>query len=304
MLNWAPFAEKSKRDSLFKLSVLALALAGFVSANPVAQADEHPLTGVQRPVIEIGGGGQTLGSGLNILLKVGFSVRKYTNSPSEKLSERDYQEQLVIAHFSGDFGISTQGDGNRIPYLDIEFIPVDNHLEFVNTPGQLVVMGNLRFLPTELNRNLQIDEQLGVRVSAIGLQLDAIKYSDRNSGIIAQLAVDALGYKMVSYANGLGKFAGFHIAQAALEAGYATYINDSFYVRVALGGSADLNTGKNSGGESARQSDQDVYLSIKANIHEMIEIFLKAGFVHTTNSGLDLPNRTTPLLQGGATFIF
>jgi hypothetical protein len=268
-----------------------------------ADADNH---GTTRPVVQIGHGIQTpfKEGGLNILMKVGFALHHYTDKPAGRLLEREYQEQLIVAHLSGDFAISTLSDGSIVPFIDIQFIPIDNHLEFINTPGEMIIMGNLRFLPTEIKRNLQIDQQLGVKVAAVGIQLDAIKFQDRDAGVFAQLAVDALGYKMVDYVSAFGTFKGFHIAQAALEVGYARYIKDDFLVRVMLGGSADINVGKNSLNGGATQSDQQAYIAVKANIKEMIELYVKVGYMGNTNSRIEGKRRSTPMLLGGASFIF
>ena len=296
-----------RNQRLWIFTALALATAA-LGITPSAYCDNPSSTvsdpSAPVPMIEVGAGAESplsKAGGVNILLRVGFGFYQLAdpNAPPGILG----QEQLVWAHIDGDIAISPLADGTRVPYIDIKFIPVENSTEFLSQTRTQTIMGNLELFPMKFERNIHLNQQFGYQVSAIGLDFDLLSMQTKQVGFFAQLAVDALGYKMASYVSDLGTFKGFHLGGIALEAGEALITKAGFIIRVALGGSADINFGGDAGVGFAVQSDMQAYVAIKAQVSKMITAFLRAGLLGSYNSG-EGTFQAGPEILLGATFIF
>jgi hypothetical protein len=89
----------------------------------------------------------------------------------------------------------------------------------------------------------------------------------------------------------------------SLEGGAHFTINENFSIRIALGGSVDLNLGSIPSG-FAVQSDIDAYLAVRADIARFIQVFLKTGIISNCISANGYGCEYAPQLMLGATFLF
>ncbi len=257
-----------------------------------------------RHMIEVGTGmeGAIGKDSFGILLRVGYSYNRIAEDslPGEVTGP----EQLIWAHFSGDFSISPWGGPNgSLPYMNIHFTPVKNSLEIIRDNGDSI-MGELRALPIEIKRDIRIDQNAMVKVSLAGVQFGLTSFKSDQIALIAQVAADLLGYKMSSYVSDRGTFHGGHVGGITAEGGAAFLINEDFLIRVVLGGEADLNLGGNSGGGFAVNSDLAAYLAIKADIYRFIQVFLKLTYFGNCNSADTHGCDGAAQLLGGVTVLF
>ena len=287
----------------FQSSGLTAAAFGAVSTIALAGGlvlADGPRT---RPMVEIGAGTESAltQGGMNVLIRVGVGV---SQSPEDTdAGDMLGPEQLVWAHLRGDFSVDPSATGAAaLPYLDMTFIPVHNQLSVIRENGD-AVMGDLQLLPTRVTRDIRLDRSIGVRVSVVGIQLGTVRTQSEHTALYAQVAADAIGYKMAAHVSSLGTFHGMHIAGLGAEAGAAFLVNENFTVRLALGGNADLNLGGNTNGFSV-QSDMDAYLAVKADIAKFIQIFARAGINAMCESGNGRGCEWSPQFMVGATFIF
>jgi hypothetical protein len=280
------------------------ATLGFITALGIAGGAvlaDGPRT---RPMIEIGAGSESAitQGGMNVLIRVGVGV---SQSPEDTdAGDMLGPEQLVWAHLRGNFSIDPSATGlDALPYLDMSFIPVHNQLSVIRENGD-AVMGDLQLLPTQITRDIRLDRSIGVKVSVVGIQLGTVRTQSEHVSLFAQVAADAIGYKMAAHVSSLGTFHGFHLAGLGAEAGAAFLVNENFTVRLALGGNADVNFGGNINGGFAVQSDMDAYLAVKADIAKFIQVFVRAGINAFCNSGHASGCNWSPQVMLGATFIF
>jgi hypothetical protein len=282
------------------LATAALGVATTLAIAGGAVLADGPRT---RPMVEIVAGTESAltQGGMNVLIRVGVGV---SQSPEDTdAGDMLGPEQLVWAHLRGDFSIDPSASGaNALPYLDMSFIPVHNQLSVIRENGD-AVMGDLQLLPTRVTRDIRLDRSVGVKVSVVGIQLGTVRAQSEHVSLYAQLAADAIGYKMAAHVSSLGTFHGFHLAGLGAEAGAAFLVNENFTVRVALGGNADVNFGGNVGSGFAVQSDMDAYLAVKADIAKFIQVFVRAGLNAMCDSG-ESGCQWSPQFMAGATFIF
>lgn len=260
-------------------------------------------------MIEVGGGVMSPGlgtHGMNLLVRVGFSLRKTeTGEPYEILGS----EEFVWAHLNADIAVGPN-DGNWTPpYFDIRLIPLYNKIKLGQETGTSM-MGALEVLPMSVNRNVAIDRSLTVNVSIVGAQFGIAKaISPEKVVAFAEVVANAVGYKMAAHVTELGTFHGFHLAAAGLETGVGYFLNDQTTIRVALGGSADVNFGGNGAGGFPIQSDMSAYLTLKADIARFmnqfdLSIFARAGINSACNTGRGHGCPSAWFAMTGATLIF
>jgi hypothetical protein len=274
---------------------MGLALAAAISGTSNARAvDAH--------MFEVGAGMESALSegGVNILLRFGYA---YSHMQDETDPDPVMgPEQLVWAHISGDLAIDASATGSAaLPMLDIKIIPVHNSLSIIRDNGD-AIFADLQLLPMAVGRDIRLDQNVTFKVSVVGIQAGLVRYQTDRIALYAQVAADALGYKMVDQLSSTGTFHGGRILGTALEGGVQFTITENFSIRIALGGSADLNLG---GIESsfAVQSDMDAYLAVRADIARFIQIFLKGGInANCLSAGYGCDY--APQLMLGATFLF
>jgi hypothetical protein len=248
---------------------------------------------VDRPMIEIGSGMEAHpGAPVNVLLRVSIEGVTISNPRSKLYSS------LVLARINGNFALSAQADGRRLPFMDIEFIPVD-----VRTGDGLSGLG-FRALPTRLGTNVRMNQGLTVRVDIAGVETSYLGPSgiSENMLVFAKVAADAMGYKMATHISDSYDFHGVNIAALSGEAGIAYALGMGLKVRIAFGGTADLSVGGNVGMGFALMSDLSAYNEISLDIKKFMRLFIRNGVSTRMNGGL-ADTTEYPLLLG-ATFIF
>jgi hypothetical protein len=254
-------------------------------------------------LFEVGAGMESALSegGVNVLLRIGYG---YSSSPDETDPDPVLgPEQLVWAHISGDMAFDPTATGAAaLPMLDIRVIPVHNSVSVIMENGN-AIFADLQLLPMAVGRDIRIDQNVSVKVSVVGLQVGYVSYQTEQIALYAQVAADALGYKMVDMLSSAGTFHGARILGTALEGGAQFTINENFSIRIALGGTVDLNLGSIPAG-FAVQSDIDAYLAVRADIARFIQIFFKTGIISNCVSSGGYGCDYAPQLMLGATFLF
>jgi hypothetical protein len=287
------FMSSSKQ---FLLTAAAFTLATVPGLTTLAHAGDSHL-------FEVGSGMESAVSegGVNVLLKIGYG---YSRTPDETDPDPVLgPEQLVWAHISGDMAFDPSATGAAaLPMLDIRIIPVHNSLSVILESGN-AIYADLQLLPMTVGRDIRIDQNASVKVSVVGLQVGFVNYRTEQVALYAQVAADAIGYKMVDMLSDAGTFHGGRVLGTALEGGAHFTISENFTIRIALGGSVDLNLGSVPTG-FAVQSDLDAYLAVRADIARFIQIFLKGGINANCLSANSYGCDAAPQLMLGATFLF
>jgi hypothetical protein len=281
-----------------KSSWFPFALVSILSLT-AASADERRI----RPMIEIGGGTEAAwNQGFNVLLRVGFGLRQRPADRRE--GEVHGPQQLIWAHINGDFAFSPEGDGGGLPYMDVRIIPYHNSISVVSDP-ELSVMGELKLLPTQLGRDIRLDQDFTLRVSVVGVEFGAVNMRSEKVALVAQVAADVVGLRLATHVSELGRFLGASIANIGAEGGVAfpgLFPSEDSILRIVLGGTADIALGGNRGDGFALQSDMRAYLAIKADINNFIQVFLRGGINAACNTGQQC--WSSPELMAGATVLF
>jgi hypothetical protein len=279
-----------------RLSAYAgLALMACLAVAPQAKAvDSH--------LFEIGTGMESALSegGVNVLLRFGYGYSRMQDEtdPDPIMGP----EQLVWAHISGDLAIDPTATGAAaLPMIDIRIIPVHNSLSIIRDNGD-AVFADLQVLPMNVGRDIRLDQNVSFKVSVVGLQVGLVQYKTDQIALFAQVAADALGYKLVDMVSDAGMYHGGRVLGTALEGGAQFTITENFSIRIALGGSADLNLGTLNSA-FAVQSDLDAYLAVRADIARFIQIFLKGG-INASCASAGYGCDYAPQLMLGATFLF
>ncbi len=286
-----------------KVGVLFSVLtAVIVPSMHLSFADEGSSGSRLTPMIEVGGGTEAslTSGGMNVLLRVGFGLRHTPESgePGDVLGP----EQLIWAHVNGDFAISPTGEGGGLPFMDINFIPVHNQLSVISENGNSV-MGDLQLLPINVGRDIRLDEAVTVQVAVVGVKFGIVRVQNEHVALFAQMAANALGYKMASHVSGLGTFHGVHLLDLGAEGGVAFTINDNFMIRLVVGASADIALGGNVGGGFSAYSDMRAYAAIRVDIAQFIQLFAQVSMGGAWDSGNSSFNGY-PQFMAGITFIF
>ncbi len=253
-----------------------------------------------RPMVEVGGGAETAtgGSGLNVLLRVNAGL-------GWRLAGSDLPgvDQLIIAHIDGTMAVNPADDGERIPYMNIRFIPVVNPQNIPNpgdagwpqtpdsSPGLVLDTGPgqrlfINLVPAGFQRETRAGRDLAVRVSLVGLELGTTTLLDDDMALFLQISAELLGWKMVEQNGGYGTMHGFRVGGASLEIGMAFKIASQFVVRIGVGGSADVAFGGGSQGATI-QSDQEAYARLAFDITRFIQLSARAGIVNFSDTNFD-----------------
>jgi hypothetical protein len=272
---------------MFKLLSLALGLTAttLLPATSTARAE------VERPMIEVGAGveSQALET-FRVLLRVGIDGFTF---------HREGHSTFVIATVHGNFA-TMESEGRKIPYMDLEFVPVTMRT------GDGLRGGSYRFLPGRYGTNIRLNEDATVRVDVVGIEkgVQGASPFGPKALLFAKVAADAVGYKMAAHLTGeQGTFHGANLAGVSAEAGLAIIASNTFKVRLALGGTADLSVGSNTGDPGlALYSDFSAYAEVSLDIKRFFRLFVRNGLNGVTGAGFD--TITEYQLMMGAQIIF
>jgi hypothetical protein len=273
-------------------------LAAILVHLPAARA-----TGIDLPMIEVGGGLQNEASEtVNILLRVSVDNLTVHSRP-------DNRPNLVIARIKGNavlsqgaFNGSADSMASRLPYADIEFVPLTMRL------GEGIGGQQLRILPSNFGTNIQLNQKAVVRVMAIGVGRDYLGPSGIDDRILvyAKFAADALGYKMARHVTDSVHFEGADLFALQGEVG-AVMLAGPFKIRVAFGAGVDVSIGDNVGATGdadgwSLRSDVSAYNEISVDISKFFRFFVRNAYYSVVDSRAKTPRGYA--LTVGATFIF
>lgn len=262
-------------------------------AVSAAQADSQV-----RPLAEVGAGMETAigNGGINVLLRVRAGVRWTSDG-----SDIPGLDQLILAHIDGQLAVNPDdGSGDRIPYMNIRFIPVANPQDIPNPDGSGQRL-QIQLLPTTLHRDTRIGRNFGVSVGLVGLEIGVDTLLSREVGFFLNVAVDLLGWKIIEQNGGYGTFQGLHIANAGIELGLVFNIAEAFHVRISAGVQADLNLGEPNRGW-ALQSDHEAYARLAVEITRFIQLYARLSIRNHWDSGFS--DRTVYQFMAGLNIIF
>lgn len=297
--------------SLLKSVAAPIALLLSAGVGYTAMADGDYPDNPYQPLIEVGGGGETQGQGaVNVLLNVRVGAKKTVEEgdPDDVLI---ISEQQIIAHMDGDISFNVSGNGKTIvPYMDIRFAGFEDVVTVGNSEDNLMLRGAIRIGDLKIGRNVALDQALVIQVSVVGVNVnkDLVRWDDvtflGNVTLFAQLAADAIGYKMANHIlDSNGVFHGFHLLGAGIGGGFNFEMSDNFNVRIELGGSADVNFGANTQLGFAIQSDMGAYAAVKFTIAKFVELFVLGRYAAVCEAwGASCSNAAQ--LMFGATFLF
>lgn len=285
---------------------VAIAMLLVLTSQPDVQADETSVASCQRklrPMIEVGGGVQSandLGD-VRLLLRVGVgAVRNRKRSTAEQTF---FPNELVWVHIKGDVAVMETPEGYEIPYLDLGFSLVEDRSSLVSRREESALLTTAALFPAEIKRNFAIGQDWVVQVSLVGVEFEYNRKQFDSIAAFAAVAIDALGYKSVSRMREVPGFDGAHVLGFGMEAGIRFLAASESHLRIALGGHADLNLGKNETGGFSVQSDLEAYLAARVDLSRFFQLYFKVGYSAEWESGADL-FESSPQMIGGALFIF
>ncbi|MGZ6371292.1 MAG: hypothetical protein ACXWPM_11105 [Bdellovibrionota bacterium] len=292
---------KLRFASAMGLALLCVALPLGALASP----------GGDEGMIEVGGGVESApeSGDINFLLRVNLAG-KGVNSKGQ---------QLVYAHINANIALNkgNSPDDQHLPFLDISFRPI----EFVTgqSDGELVNGKGFAILPIQVKRDLKVDENLMVSVTALGFMVGGTHIASKHVAIFAQLVGDALGYKYVNHISNVIDLNSFKILGTDVKAGLMLTANENFSVRIAVGVRGDLSGGFThfestqtglfdfSGhGDIRAESDYKAYAEVKVDIAKYLELFAEASYNGVWNYEQTVRNDESRYWQvmAGAAFIY
>jgi len=294
---------------LKNLSVFLLLFVTILAQNLWAQNPKNHM-------IELGSGIESgvENNGVNILLRVGYGyVKKDEGSPIPDDRDLLGQERLILAKITGDFAFNPQSEssGDVLPYLNIDFIPLQNQLRVV-TEAHTAVLGTLNLLPMNFGRNIRLDQNFKLQVDVIGVKFNfAWEQQKEKIVLLANLALNAIGYKYVNHYNQMKPFMeetvdfhGFHLGD--LSAGLGAFFNiapEKFTLTVMIGGETGISFGGKVGSGYTAQSDMEAYFLLQASIYKFVEIYFKGGVLGAFEPSRDA-SYSTPQIMTGVNFKF
>ncbi len=277
-----------------------LLLSAFIAVCALGTTLSKPAFASGHMEFEIGAGTQSNfeGSGMNLLLRIGAGYAKHP----EDAPDPDGIEKLVIAHISGDMAVDVNARGAAaLPYVSFDFLPLHDKLAVVSETGNLIT-ADIRILPIHIQRVVQIDQNVEVKASLVGIQVGGAWPQSDTIALFAQVAVDALAYKYVQHVTDSPSFHGAGLIGLEAEGGAAFEINSNFKISVSIGASSDINFG--SAGGFAVQSDMSAYGAVKFDIYRMLQFFVKAGYFGDCTSSREDGCEGAPTFMTGATVHF
>jgi hypothetical protein len=269
-----PWIQKAIATSLLvtALMPLARAQADDFPVFPGAVTEDYAPVSHTHGMIEIGGGMETSG-GVNILLKVGFGI-VHGDKKELKHGYQEAAEQTIWAHMSeSSAALATSSDGKALPFVDVHFSPFRSQIRLSEVNAANTDTGALDIGATTVARNIPMDQNLMIRVTAVRVERKFVHDSDQPLSFYAQAAIDLLGAKMAQHASQLSTFTGAHWVGASGEIGGRFRLNEKFALRVSLGGNADFNSWFN----GHMQSDLGAFVSVNAELSEFVQIFAKGS---------------------------
>ncbi len=275
-----------------------LALTATLVTSSLALAD-----GMVKPLFEVGAGTETSidRNAFNVLLRVRTGLVLATDAMTGP-------DQFVIAQIDGSMSVNPTDAGDRIPYMNIRFIPVGiptdsagpagSTLDAIASPGTTTTF---QILPAGIHRDTRIGRDYAVRVSAIGLDVSHVSLVSEDIGFFIQAAAEMIGMKLMEQNGGYGTLLGFRLGGVAAEIGFAFNIAQSFMVRIGIGGRADVSFGSNDAGATI-QSDREAYVKLVLSLTQYIQVFSQLGILSTSDSNFDA--RTLYQFMGGLNINF
>lgn len=189
------------------------------------------------------------------------------------------QSTQYWAHIEAQGAIDTL-DGS-VPRLNIEFTP----FSWKDADSVLPLAAEVRWLPISVGRDTLINRDFEVSVKALkasgGLYLPADRPGQLE--IIAAIAVEALGARVINYANDAGLFTGAYLGGVGAEVGLGEKLSRHFTATVSIGGGVDVSVGHSQGFSFLVESK--AYSEIKLKYDDFFSIFVKAQYRRSTDSG-------------------
>lgn len=271
----------------FVVFVAVFVFAAFALNSSQSRADE-----IFGPSGYIGGGFETSAPGQTMSVFLRVDASGLTSRDSDDLTFG------VVARVRTDFMFSVASDGQRIPYLDFEFVPYTKGMDIDGT-----TLG-VRFVPLHISRSVRLDQSANIRVDVAGIEANLFIPLDKREKFVAfaKIAADAVGYKLATYLSDRGNFHGVDIAALRAELGAVLGATGPAKVTVSIGGSIDLNLGGNVGRGFAVQSDMAAYTEVTLDILNFLKLFVRASLNATGNSAYSFDGERR--LMVGAAFLF
>lgn len=288
-----------RMTQLMKTSLFALsALAALSAVTTMAHADDN---GFKSPMIEVGGGAESnnASTGANVLVKVGVGFR--VNDTNLHGFQPIGTEQTIWLHISGEGAIGVVGGRGVVPYLNIKASVNHSDIQLSQDDSGITYL-NGRFVNVDVKRDISIDQDLMIRASVVKVELGKALNPEQAFSLYGQLGADLIGYKMAAHvAKDIPTFKGLHIATATAEGGVNLRIASEFSIKLAVGGSADINWNM-SATNSRFQSDLNVYAALRFTITKFFEVFAQAGLNGFWDSGNAFAGGSR--IMGGVTFLY
>ncbi len=288
----------------FRSTTLALAWVSLTALTAPAPAmagpdDEEFVRGrPEKPLIQIGGAVRSdlvdiAGDGVDVLVRVGFR--------GVRMDGRGPFEELYIARVKAQLDFDTDWRKGGDSDYDYEFQALRGYsVEFTPVTG---ISGSTetQVLPITVSRDRRLNQDLSIKISAIGIGKDVIIAQDGSWTVAAAVAVNAMGYKMEEKLDSAYRLDGLLIGGAAAEIATTLKVAHEFSVTLAVGASGDLAWEYGNGNPllSARR----FYTALRADLRDLT-LFAEVGRRYSGNLSDDLDDDTVGELLIGADFKF
>jgi len=168
--------------------------------------------------------------------------------------------------------------------------------------------GEIRITPMRMNRNINLDNAIGMSIDVIGIQTDfaTAVFEERGWLTYIKLAADGLGFKLLASASDQGMFLGGRLAVGRVELGQVLQMSPGNALRFAIGGEGDLSLGVQALTRQAGfnvRSDFEAYGEVSLDVAHYVRLFARGAIAGNWN---DLTGEVLHeyRLTAGALFVF
>jgi len=242
-----------------------------------------------RPLVEGSGGygiNKAIGNAAMIKLTIGARRNKVPSlTPEEENSPDQIVEYRYYAYTEG-VAAGAKVNGKYAPYVDVKFSPIMDEKKWINPDTGVNKNRLTRWTPVNVVRNFNLDQELVVKASVIGVTLGVDQDISEKVIVFAQLAADAVGAKYAKYLSESSSFKGVHLGKLNAEAGFTYAFDTDFTVRFSVGGEADMNWNA-SFAKGRYQADMQAFATLKADVWRFISVFARASWGAMWDSGND-----------------
>ncbi len=290
------------------------ALGSLILSSTLAHAQSVGIA----PMFEVGGGMESAvsqGGSINVLLRVAGGIGLGgTHCDVLDVVCMPRNSQMIVATIDAAAALDPNATGAQmLQYMNIRFTPVSippSPQTTVETEERWARYGrdvgfHVDVLPARLQRDVRVNREADVWVSAVGIDARLQAFPETFFGFFVQAAADVLGYRYVNQQDlpGGAELHGLHAGHARVEAGVTFLLDQAVVIR--LSGGAEGSAGVASRGGAVAIADLELFSQLSVSLTRIIEVYARISTNQRWLEGADVSShRSVEQFMAGLTLRF